>query len=47
MTPGGDDLLHDHIDDDLEVLIDDLTDAQVRKFNFFQMFGPLVEWVLY
>ena len=36
MTPGGDDLLHDHIDDDLEVLIDDLTDAQVCKFNFFK-----------
>ena len=33
---GGDDALHDHIDDDLEVPIDDLTDAQVRKFNIFE-----------
>ena len=30
VTRGGDD------DDDLEVPIDDLTDAQVRKFNFFE-----------
>ena len=29
-------MLHDHFDDDLEVPIDDLTDAQVLKFNFFE-----------
>ena len=34
-TPGGDDVLHDNIYDDLEVPINDLTDVQVRKFNFF------------
>ena len=33
-TRGGDDVLHDHFDDDLEVPINDLTDAQVCKFNF-------------
>ena len=36
MTRGGDGALHDHIDDDLEVLIDDPTDVQVCKFNFFE-----------
>ena len=35
-TRGGDDALHDHINDDLEVPINYLTDAQVCMFNFFE-----------
>ena len=35
-THGGDDVLHDYFNDNLEVPIHDLTDAQVCKFNFFK-----------
>ena len=41
VTRGGDDVLHDHFNDDLEVPIDDLTDAQVRKFNFLNVW-PII-----
>ena len=36
VTHGGDDALHDHIDDNREIAINDLTDGQVHKFNFFK-----------
>ena len=35
-THGGDNVLHDYFNDDLEVPIHDPTDAQVCKFNFFK-----------
>ena len=35
-TGGVDDAWNDNIDDDLEGPIDDLTDVQLSKFNFFE-----------
>ena len=37
VTRGGDNVLHDHFDDDLDIPINDLTNAQVRKFNFLNV----------
>jgi hypothetical protein len=40
-TGGVDDARNDNIDDDLEELINDLTDAQVSNFNFLNIW-PMI-----